>query len=166
MPLIYSGQMRRKEIADSPDDSPVESWSVSIPIIPTYAGKEPSANAQPQQWVIDTGFDGDAFVWRNHFVEAGIEFDEVKHQTAWVTSTATGRKSEVWMCKVYLWLASSVPPHEPYRLAVPKGVACRRETASDPNRCRALIGMRLLIRSRLRLQCDFGAFTFSLWAPD
>jgi hypothetical protein len=44
-----------------------EFWSIRLPIIPTVVGDMPRSNAQPQDWVIDTGATGEAFAWRHHF---------------------------------------------------------------------------------------------------
>ena len=47
--------------------------SVSLPLLVTNPGKSPRLRARPQRWALDTRFTGEAFAWRHHLVEAGLD---------------------------------------------------------------------------------------------
>jgi hypothetical protein len=117
--------------------------------------------------VIDTGCTGEAFVWRHHLESAGINVDTDKegHITIQV---ATGEVRRVAVCKTTLWLVSNISGQtQNCRLPLLRGVAFDDldGASRDPERHRALIGMRLLVRLNLRMDVNFADRTFSLWVP-
>src|SRR5688572_22734485 len=50
-------------------------WSVSLPVLVTDPEQEFSLPAgwPPQRWILDTGYTGEAFAWRSHLLEAGLD---------------------------------------------------------------------------------------------
>src|SRR4051812_30949528 len=82
-----------------------EHWSLRVPIIPSSVGEVPLPNAQPQQWIIDTGCTGEGFAWRQHLDEAGIDFDEAKRHPIKIRGAASETegqpvtKNVVWLCR-------------------------------------------------------------------
>lgn len=56
---------------------PLLYWTVVLPVMvsePSLIGPPPSA--QVQEWVLDTGNRGEAFAWRHHLLQAGIDPDK------------------------------------------------------------------------------------------
>ncbi len=47
--------------------------SVSLPILPSDPGMPPARRTRPQRWKLDTGFTGEAWAWRHHLEEAGLD---------------------------------------------------------------------------------------------
>jgi hypothetical protein len=95
-------------------------------------------------------------------------FAKARQRRTAIRWAAMSEERPVWLCRAHLWLLSSDARRKPYRLQLHKGIACNAEQVGvpDPERHRALIGTRLLIRHGLRMECDFADRTFSLWSPD
>lgn len=54
---------------------PLTYWSVVMPVMvaePTLTAAPPVA--QVQEWILDTGNRGEAFAWRHHIIQAGLEY--------------------------------------------------------------------------------------------
>jgi len=142
-----------------------EYWAIRVPILLTPVGQRPAPDARPLPWVIDTGFTGEAFAWRHHLEESGIDFDKAKQRRAKIRWSASGEEASVWLCRAHLWLVSNVDaPRKVHRLTLYRGLTCNetRVAAPDPERHRALIGMRLLIRLGLKVEIDSADRTFSI----
>jgi hypothetical protein len=59
---------------DNSRTPPLEYWSIRLPVIVTDVDQSaPPANAQAQDWVLDTGNTGAAFAWRQHLVAASLD---------------------------------------------------------------------------------------------
>src|SRR4051794_3876286 len=108
-------------------------WSPRVPIILSAFGQAPAPGVRPQGWIIDTGFTGEAFLWRHHLEDSGIDFNGAKEHRITLGWSASGEKKTAWSCKGHLWLVSNVPGRKNYRLRLYKGIACTAERAAAPD---------------------------------
>jgi hypothetical protein len=155
---------------DNTRNPPKEHWSIVLPVVLTEAGlSAPPPTAKPYQWVFDTGNRGEAFAWRQHLLDAGLNPDVERPSTTVAITSAFGDKEAVPVRWVLLWLQSNLPALEgqPYRLELPHGLPFRDvPTLPDPQFHRPVLGMRPLLRARVRVELDFAARTLSLWTPE
>jgi len=154
---------------DNTRTPPLEYWSIRLPVIVTDVGlPAPPANAQAQDWTLDTGNTGAAFAWRQHLIDAGLDPDVGRVGTMGITSSLGGTKQFVPIREADLWLVSNIPAlaAHPFRIELFPGIPFRDvPTLPDPQLQRPLIGMRALRRARLRIELDFAGDTVSIWTP-
>jgi hypothetical protein len=154
---------------DSTRTPPLTYWTVVLPVIvaePTLIAPPPVS--QVQEWVLDSGNRGEAFAWRHHLVQAGIDPDQGRLPQSMTIRTITGRII-VPVRDVDLWLVSNltVAPPPPYRLVLRRGLPFQDvPTPPDPYFQRPLIGIRALRTAKLRVEIDFDHDTISVWTPD
>jgi hypothetical protein len=161
------------------DRLPLHSWmddghrvsvrrrSASLPAIATLpVVSAPPIGRHPQRWVLDTAFTGDAYAWRPHLLEVGLDPRASLAGTTAVLS-AFGQRESLTVCKASVWLLSNIPALQdtPFRLALSPGILFRDATPSDPEFHRPLLGMRALLRAGVRVQIDFARATVSVWVP-
>ena len=154
---------------DATRTPPLSYWTVVLPVMAT----EPSLMAPPpvslvQDWVLDTGNRGEAFAWRHHLLQAGLDPDQGRLPQPMTIRTVTGRTS-VPVRDVDLWLVSNLPgtPPIPYRIVLHRGLPfLDAPTPPDPHFQRPLIGVRALRNAHLRVEIDFNHDTVSVWTPD
>ena len=148
---------------------PLSYWSVVLPVLitePTLAGPPPVT--QVQDWVLDTGNRGEAFAWRHHLIQAGIDPDQGRLPQAMSIRTITGNLT-VPVRDVDLWLVSNLTANQPspYRVVLHRGLPFHDvPTLPDPQFQRPLIGIRALRAAKLRVELDFAKDTVSVWTPD
>src|SRR5438876_6987801 len=101
---------------------------------------EPTLTAPPpvalvQEWALDTGNRGEAFAWRHHLLQAGLDPDQGRLPQPMTILTVTGKVS-VPVRDVDLWLVSNLPgqPLEPYRIVLHRGLPFH-DTARVPDPC-------------------------------
>jgi hypothetical protein len=148
---------------------PLTYWTVVLPVMVT----EPSLSTPPtvsvvQHWVLDTGNRGEAFAWRYHLLQAGLDPDQGRQPRPMTIRTVAGRMS-VPVRDVDLWLVSNLPgaPPAPYRIVLHRGLPFQDTPAvPDPQFHRPLIGIRALRSAGLRVEIDFAHDTVSVWTPD
>src|SRR5436309_3513076 len=99
---------------------PLSYWSVVLPLMVT----EPTLIAPPpvslvQTWVLDTGNRGEAFAWRYHLSQGGLDPDQGRLPQPMTIRTVTGRAT-VPVRDVDLWLISNLPGAalQPYRIVL------------------------------------------------
>jgi hypothetical protein len=145
----------------------IRRWSVSLPALPTVPGSKALVGVErPQRWVLDTGFTGDAYAWRTHLVEAGL--DPRAHLAGTLPARSVfGERQDLPVCKAGLWLISNLPAlrDAPFYLELSPGILFREGTPPDPEFNRPLLGLRALLRAGLKVQIDFARATVSLWTP-
>jgi hypothetical protein len=99
---------------DSSRSPPLAYWTVVVPIMITEPSlASPPSVAHLQEWVLDTGNRGEAFAWRHHLMQAGLDLDAGRLPQAMTIRTVTG-KVVVPVRDVDLWLVGNligVPPH-------------------------------------------------------
>jgi hypothetical protein len=141
---------------------------VSVPVIVTNPGlPAPPPRVRPQRWAIDTRFSGEAYAWRHHLIEAGLDPDALR--TGSISLTPVGGSPRPFPLRdADLWLCSNVPAlkDRPWRLELDEGIAVR-EAVRLPNpevNC-PLLGMRALAGSGLVVKIDLAANTLSVWTP-
>jgi hypothetical protein len=148
---------------------PLTYWTVVLPVIlaePSLSSPPPIA--QVHDWMLDTGNRGEAFAWRNHLTQAGIDPDQGRLPQQMTIRTVTG-KAVVPVRDVDLWLVSNlaVAPPDPYRIVLHRGLPFHDVTTiPDPHFQRPLIGIRALRSASLRVELDFLRDTISVWTPD
>ena len=145
----------------------IRRWSVSLPALLTEpkAGP-PVVNAQPHRWVFDPGYTGEAFAWRSHLLEAGLNLTTGLAGSA-LTRTALGTEERLIVRKAGIWLVSNLPSFRdhPFRVALLPGVAVHDAVVSNAEFHRPLLGMRALLRAGLKVRIDFARATVSVWTP-
>jgi hypothetical protein len=154
---------------DATRTPPLTSWTVVLPVILT----EPTLLALPavagvQEWVLDTGNRGEAFAWRHHLVQAGLDPDQGRMPQSMIIRTVAGRLT-VPVRDADLWLVSNLTAlrPNPFRISLHRGLPFHDvPTLPDPQLQRPLIGIRALRTAGLRLEIDFAADTVSVWTPD
>jgi hypothetical protein len=151
---------------DNTRTPPAPHWSVRLPVLPSPPGRLSSAT-RPQQWVVDTGFTGEAFAWRHHLEGASLDPDIKRVAPVRLRGSAMAGGVQVPVRLADLWLVSNLPHLAPFYLPLQKGIAFhdRRVAAPDPEFHRALVGMRPLLRASLKIELDFANQTVSLWTP-
>lgn len=159
------------------DRLPLYSWvpsrratpllSVSFPVIVTDWGASSHPRARPQRWALDTRFTGEAYAWRQHLREAGLNPDT--RRNGYVSLTPLGGAPQSFPLRVAaLWLVSNLPAWRgwPYRLELAKGIAFRDVgVLPNPDGNSPLLGMRALESAGLKVLIDFAGRTVSVWVP-
>ena len=152
----------------TPSGSPLPLQSVCVPVLPTDPGlAAPPPRARPQRWAIDTRFTGEAFAWRHHLLEAGLDPDARRRGVTHLTPLG-GTAQPFPLRDADLWLFSNIPALQttPWRLELDRGVAVRDVPhLPDPDSNCPLLGIRLLLQSGLRVRLDFARATVSVWVP-
>jgi len=122
--------------------------------------------AKPQRWVFDSGFTGDAFAWRSHLEEPGLNPRTNLAGTA-PAKSAFGQEEALPIRKAALWLKSNIPSLQgtPFRIALSPGILFRDAAEPDPEFFRPVIGMRALMRAGLKVRIDFAKARISIWTP-
>jgi hypothetical protein len=161
------------------DRLPLHSWlppgalsrrrllSVSLPMLVTDPGLRPDPRARPQRWALDTRFTGEAYAWRHHLMEVGLDPDVLRSGHTRLTPVG-GTAQEFPLRSADLWLVSNIPTLRkiPYRIELGDGVALRDSPSlPDPASNCPLLGMRALEWSGLQVRIDFGRQTVSVWVP-
>lgn len=149
---------------------PLTYWSIALPVLLTEPGLPgPPSGLAPQEWVLDTGNTGEAFAWRHHLVQAGLDPDVRRVPGSIRLAVPGGQSSPVPIREGELWLVSNLPsPQELFhRLQLDRGLPFLDvPTRPDPHYHRPLIGMRALRRARLRIELDLANDAVSVWTPD
>jgi hypothetical protein len=149
--------------------SPSSQWTIVIPIVlaePTLL--HPPSVALATDWVLDTGNLGEAFAWRKHLVQAGLDPDQGRLPSPMIIRTVAGRLT-VPVLDADLWLVSNIPAlrSDPYRMVLHRGLPFHNvPTRPDPQFQRPLIGIRALRAAGLKVEIDFANDTVSVWTPD
>src|SRR5262249_31670230 len=69
--------------------------SVSLPLIVTNPDTRPRARARPQRWALDTRFTDEAFAWRHHLIEAGLDPDGLRSGFTYLTPLGSAPRCPV-----------------------------------------------------------------------
>lgn len=141
--------------------------SVSVPVMITDPGAQPHPRARPQRWALDTRFTGEAYAWRPHLLEAGLNPDTRRGDR--VSLTPLGGAPQSFPVRAAdLWLVSNLPAwrDQPYRLQLARGIAFRDVGAlPNPDSNCPLLGMRALESAGLKVLIDFAHQIVSVWVP-
>ncbi len=141
--------------------------SFSLPVMVSNPRAQPRRGARPQRWALDTRFTGEAYAWRHHLEEAGLDPDRLRAGSARLR-TLGGAPQEVPVRAAHLWLVSNIPTLRgaPYRIPLRKGIAFRDvHFLPHPESNCPLLGMRALETAGLRMEMDFATRTASVWVP-
>src|SRR5260221_4501457 len=88
---------------------PLSYWTIVMPVIvaePSLVGPPPLG--LEQEWILDTGNRGEAFAWRHHLVQAGLDPGQGRLPQLMTIRTVTG-KATVPLRDADLWLVSNLP---------------------------------------------------------
>jgi hypothetical protein len=141
--------------------------SVSVPVIVTNRRAAPRRGARAQRWAVDTRFTGEAFAWRHHLLEAGLDPD-IRRAGPTLLTPLGGVPLEFPVRQADLWLVSNIPAlrDTPYCIQLAKGIAFRNvPSLPNPESNCPLLGMRALERAGLKILMDFARGTVSVWVP-
>jgi hypothetical protein len=166
---LFLDRLPFRRWTDNTRTPPREHWSVVLPVLLTEPGlTAPPTNASLHEWVFDTGTRGEAFAWRQHILAAGLNPDADRLPSPVRVTSAAGGKETLPVCAADLWLISNLSaPPAPWHMELLPGPPFRDVPAlPDPEFHRPLVGMRALLRARLRVELDFDGKTLSLWTPD
>ena len=148
---------------------PLSDWTVVLPIVlaePTLLQPPPASSAS--DWVLDTGNRGEAFAWRHHLIQAGLDPDQGRMPFSMTIRTVAGRM-KVPVRDADLWLVSNVAELRPasYRMILHRGLPFRDlPTQPDPQFQRPFIGIRRCRAAGLKVEIDFANDMISVWTPD
>ena len=120
---------------DATRTPPSAQWTIVLPIVLT----EPTLLAAPSvtsaiDWLLDTGNRGEAFAWRHHLVQAGLDPDQDQLPRPMIIRTVAGQVT-VPARYAHLWLVSNIPALQatPYRMVLHRGLPFRDvPTRPDP----------------------------------
>lgn len=144
-------------------------WTIVLPIVLTEPMQlNPPSVTSAADWMLDTGTRGEAFAWRHHLVQAGLDPDQDRMPLPMMIRTVSGQII-VPVRDADLWLVSNIPAFHstPYRMVLHRGLPFRDvPTRPDPIFQRPLIGIRALRAAGLKLEIDFANDTVSVWTPD
>jgi hypothetical protein len=141
--------------------------SVSFPLIVTDPGSGPRPRARPQRWALDTRFTGEAYAWRHHLVEAGLNPEVLRNGSTYLTPLGSAPQ-EFPLRGADLWLVSNIPAlrSTPHRIELDDGVAFRDvQSLPNPESNCPLLGIRALEGAGLKVLVDFARRTVSVWVP-
>lgn len=141
--------------------------SVSLPMLISNLGVPPRHRARPQRWALDTRFTGEAYAWRHHLEEAGLDPDRMRNGFTRLTPLG-GAPQEYRLRSADLWLVSNIPALQdtPYRIELEDGVAFRDVAfLPHPEKNCPLLGMRALEPPGIKVEIDFTVRTASVWVP-
>jgi hypothetical protein len=146
---------------------PSERWSVRVPVALTPIATCPLPIAHKADWTIDTGATGEAFAWRHHLEQAGLDPDTDRVASSSIR-LFDGTVIAAPVRRASLWIVGNIPELKPFRLPLNRGITLIDSSVSnpDPELHRPLLGMSILIRVGLRMEIDFGNRTVSIWTPD
>src|SRR6516162_10770134 len=107
MPLFID-RLPFHQWTDATRKPPLTYCTVVLPVILT----EPTLLTAPpvtgvQEWVVDTGNRGEAFAWRHHLIQAGLDPDQGRMPQPMTIRTVGGTVS-VPVRDVDLWLVSNL----------------------------------------------------------
>lgn len=167
MPLFID-RLPFHQWTDATRSPPLTYWTVVLPVVlaePTLTVPPPVAGVQ--EWVLDTGNRGEAFAWRHHLTQAGLDPDANRMPQPMTIRTVSGQVV-VPVRDADLWLVSNVPALRatPYRISLHRGLPFHdAATLPDPHFQRPLVGIRAMRSAGLRVEIDFAADTISVWTP-
>lgn len=148
---------------------PSSHWTIVLPIVLTEPTRlSPPPVTSTSDWVLDTGNRGEAFAWRYHLLQAGLDPDQGQMPQPMSVRTVAGRIT-VPVRDADLWLVSNVPALRltPYRMVLHRGLPfLDMPNPPDPQFQRPLIGIRALRAAGLKMEIDFANDTVSVWTPD
>jgi hypothetical protein len=148
---------------------PLSHWTIVLPIVLTEPMLlNPPSVTSAMDWVLDTGNRGEAFAWRHHLIQAGLDPDQGRMPLPIIIRTVAGRLT-VPVRDTDLWLVSNVPALRPtpYRIVLHRGLPFHDvPTRPDPQYQRPLIGVRALRTAGLKVEIDFVNDTISVWTLD
>jgi hypothetical protein len=152
---------------DNTQTPSIQHWSVRLPVYVSPAGSSPVLLTQAQSWVLDTAFAGEAFGWRHHLEDAGIDPDTDRLKPRYLRWTAGSTAILTPAREADLWLLSNIPGQSPQYLPLLRGIRFRDQRVATPDLefHRALVGLRPLIRAGLKFELDFAGCTVSVWTP-
>jgi hypothetical protein len=154
---------------DATRTPPLPQWTIVLPIVltgPTLL--TPPLVTSATDWLLDTGNRGEAFAWRHHLIQAGLDPDQNRLPLPMIIRTVAGQLT-VPARYAHLRLVSNIPALHPtpYRMVLHRGLPFHDvPTRPDPLLQRPLIGIRALRSAGLRMEIDFAGDTISIWTPD
>src|SRR5262249_44857757 len=135
---------------------------------PSDPGRPPHPRIRYQRWALDTRFTGEAYAWRHHLVEAGLDPNRF-HNGSTNLVPLGGSPQGFPVRNADLWLVSNLAPFQstPLRIDLNRRLAFReRSSLPDPESNCPLLGMRALERAGLKVLIDFRRGTVSVWTPE
>ncbi|MGO9468580.1 MAG: hypothetical protein ACLQVF_30995 [Isosphaeraceae bacterium] len=119
-------------------------------------------------WVLDTGNRREAFAWRHHLTQAGLDPEQGRMPLSITIRPVAGRPT-VPVRDADLWLVSNIAALRQisFRMVLHRGLPFRDVPSQpDPEFQRPLVGIRALRAAGLKVEIDFLNDTISVWTPD
>ncbi len=141
--------------------------SFSLPVIVSNPRSRPRPGARPQRWDLDTRFTGEAYAWRHHLEEAGLDPDCRRNGSIRLTPLG-GASQDFPLRSANLWLISNIPAFRdaPYLIELDDGIAFHNiHFLPHPESNCPLLGMMALETTGLKLEMDCATRTVSVWVP-
>jgi hypothetical protein len=116
---------------------------------------------------VDTRFSGEAFAWRHHLMEAGLNPELSRNGWAYLIPLA-GAPQRFPVRDADIWLVSNIPAlrSNPYRIDLRRGITFLDvHSLPNPQSNCPLLGMRALAAAGLKIEIDFPRQTVSVWVP-
>ena len=154
---------------DQTRSSPREQWSIRLPVIISDPGLDgPPPASKTQEWVFDIGLTAQAFAWRAHLEDAGVDLYrwDVPSNSS-IRSSIDNRKEPVKICQADVWLPE-FPCRDDGRIERLEIEVLYRDESKrpDPQFNRPLLGLRCFMSARAKAEIDFAARTTSMWWPN
>jgi hypothetical protein len=149
---------------------PLTYWAPILPVWLTEPGLTAPPSGLPiQEWVFDTGNTAEAFAWRGHLLQAGLDpYLRLLPGHIRIGGSGILTPPRALLRDADLWLISNVPSlrGSPYRLRLERGHSFLDiPEQPDPHFNRPLVGVRAMRRAGLRVELDFAADVLSVWTP-
>jgi hypothetical protein len=153
------------------DRLPVEGLFAFLPMIVVDPGRKAPRPRTHKRWKVDTGCGPEAYAWRPHLREAGLDpaahlggISEIR--------PASGPAVERHRRKAHLLLFSNIPALEayPFRLELTNGITLAEDDDSAPTEGRPVVGMKALRAAGVKILFNLSGKTtkrndVSVWIP-
>jgi hypothetical protein len=153
------------------DRLPIEGLFAFLPMTAVDPGKKVPRPRTHRQWKVDTGCGPEAYAWRSHLLEAGLDPAAHRGGTGEIRPAA-GPAVERHRRKAHLLLFSNIPAleHHPFRLELSNGITLAEDADSDPADRQPMVGMKALRAAGVQILFNLSGKTtkrndVSVWIP-
>jgi hypothetical protein len=151
------------------DRLPLEGLFAFLPMMAVDPGRTAARPRTHKRWKVDTGCGPEAYAWRSHLLEAGLNPDSHPAGRGEIRP-ASGPAVERPRRRAHLLLFSNVPALQdsPFRFELTDGITLADDSGGgDPRERRPIVGMKALHAAGLQVLSALSAQakTISVWVP-